>query len=93
VWSGLCSLLRHGRAKPSEGRKFVDARDKPEHDEVFYSPRAALAGIAADPNGEGSDPARTIRQFAECNSNVKRTARHLDRTPTPSISASTASAT
>jgi hypothetical protein len=56
----------------------VDARDKPGHDEVFYSPRAALAGIAADPNGERSDPARTIRQFAACNSNVKRTARHLD---------------
>ena len=30
------------------------------------------------PNGEGSDPTRTARQFAECNFNVKRTARRLD---------------
>jgi hypothetical protein len=46
--------------------------------EVFYSPRATLTGIAADPNGEGSDPARTIGQFAACNLSVKRAARHLD---------------
>jgi hypothetical protein len=56
----------------------VDARDKPGHDEVFYSPQATLTGIAADLEGEGSDPTRTIGQFAACNFNVKRTARHLD---------------
>jgi hypothetical protein len=59
-------------------RKFVDARDKPGHDEVFYSPRATLTRIAADPNGEGSDPTRTIRQFAKCYFSVNRTARHLN---------------
>jgi PucR C-terminal helix-turn-helix domain len=56
----------------------VDARDKPGHDEVFYSPRAALTGIAADLEGEANDPPRTVHQFAACNLNVKRAARHLD---------------
>jgi PucR C-terminal helix-turn-helix domain len=67
----------HPRSWQTKG-KFVDARDKPGQAEVFYSPRATLTGIAADPNGEGSDPTRTIGQFAACNFNVKRTARHLD---------------